>query len=377
MTKSAAQITPFACLILFAHVWGAAHGASPEETNIDTKADPDGTLHVPALTLPPSEYWSEPFRASFATMATYLTANRSYKQPVANAPKADWDAFDVGCERAHADTISWEKAHYPVDVVETSYGGVRTAMVTPKGGSSTANQNRVLIELRGGSCGGLVGLAEGIPVSHFGKIKVVVVDYRPAPRYTYPASIDDVVTVYEALLKQHKPKTIGLFGTSGGGMLTTQVLSALQRKGTPQPGAAGIFWAGITDYPYPFGKFGDSVLWELGGVPRADHTSYKALITQLSAYMSDVPANDPVGYPGSSDEVLRKFPPTLLLTGTRALDMSAAVVSHRRLVRLGVDASLYVMEGGWHAASYGTRGSPEEIDVNTYIGRWFDRNLAR
>jgi monoterpene epsilon-lactone hydrolase len=74
---------------------------------------------------------------------------------------------------------------------------------------------------------------------------------------------------------------------------------------------------------------------------------------------------------------LRKFPPTLLLTGTRALDMSAAVVSHRRLVRLGVDASLYVMEGGWHAASYGTRGSPEEIDVNTYIGHWFDRNLAR
>jgi acetyl esterase/lipase len=93
--------------------------------------------------------------------------------------------------------------------------------------------------------------------------------------------------------------------------------------------------------------------------------------------MDGVAANDPVGYPGSSDPTLAKFPPTLFVTGTRALDMSAAITSHARLLKLGVDSSLYVMEGGWHAASYGTRGSPEEVDVNTYIGRWFDQHLSK
>jgi len=365
----AALAAPCVGLLLFGKVMGAAP--------LETSSEPDGTLRVPALSLPPSEFWSEPFRAAFAAMAQRITANRSYEQPAPTAPKAEWDAYDAQCDRASADTLAWQRAHYPVDVAETSFAGVHTAAVTPKGGPSAANQKRILIELRGGSCGGLVGLAEGIPVAHFGKIRVVVVDYRPAPRNKYPASIDDVVAVYEALLKQHEPKTVGIFGTSGGGMLASQVLAALQRKATPPPGAVGIFWAGITNHPYPFGKFGDSVLWELGGVPRANHTAYKALITQLSGYMRDVPADDPVGYPGSSDEVLRRFPPTLVLTGTRALDMSAAIESHRRLARLGVDASLYVMEGGWHAASYGTRGSPEEVDVNTYIGQWFAQHLAR
>jgi monoterpene epsilon-lactone hydrolase len=354
-----------------------AMAQKPVEARAETSADPDGTLHVPALSIPPSEFWSDEFRASFAAMAERITAHRSYKQPLPTAPKAEWDSYDSECDRSHAPTLDWQRAHYPVDVVENSLGGVRTAAVTPKGGPSAANKDRILIELRGGSCGGLVGLAEAIPVAHFGKIRVVAVDFRPAPRHKFPASIDDVVAVYEALLKQHKPSTIGIFGTSGGGMLASQVLAALQRKGTPQPGAVGIFWAGLTDHPYPFGKFGDSLMWELGGVPRADHTEYRNLITQLSGYMSDVPANDPVGYPGSSDEVLRKFPPTLILTGTRALDMSAAVASHRTLSRLGVNASLYVMEGGWHAASYGTRGSAEEIDVNTYIGKWFADRLAR
>lgn len=376
MKPSMALVASVAWLLLTGPA-AADPPASPSPLAAETTADPDGTLHVPALSLPPSEFWSDGFRAAFAAMATRIAGARNFRQPEPTAPKAEWDAYDRACERSQASTLAWQRANYPVDVVETTFGGVRAAVVTPKDGVSAANRRRVLIELHGGSCGGLDGLTEAIPVAHFGKFKVVVIDYRPAPRFKYPASIEDVVAVYKALLKDHRSEAIGIFGTSGGGMLASQVLPALQEENAPRPGAVGIFWAGITDHPYPFGKFGDSLLWELGGVPRADHTPYMALIKQLSGYMAEVPADDPVGYPGSSDAVLAKFPPTLVVTGTRAVDMSAAVVSHRRLVRVGVDASLYVMEGGWHAASYGTRGSPEEVDVNTYIGRWFDRHLAR
>jgi monoterpene epsilon-lactone hydrolase len=363
--------------LLAAAVAGLSLAGQAAAEPLQTRADPDGTLHTPPLTLPPSEYWSQEFRAAFRAMAARIAAAPSYAQPPPTAPKAEWDAYDAACERRQADTLAWQRANYPVDVVETRIGGVRTAVVTSKAGTAAENQGRALIQLRGGSCGGLDGLTEAIPIAHFGRIKVVVVDYRAAPRFKYPASIEDVVAVYEALLKDHRPGAVGVFGTSGGGMLTSQVLSALQAKGTPRPGAAGIFWAGVTDHPYPFGKFGDSLMWELGGVPRADHAQYLALIRQLAGYMAEVRAGDPVGYPGSSDAVLAKFPPTLVLTGTRAVDLSAAVETHRRLVRQGVNAGLYVMEGGWHAASYGTRGSPEEVDVNTYIGRWFGQHLAR
>jgi len=377
MKPSLALIASVASLLLAGAAAADPPASAPTPPAPETTADPDGTLHVPALSLPPSEFWSDTFRASFAAMATRISGARNFRQPEPTAPKAEWDAYDRGCEQSQAGTLAWQRANYPVDVVETTFGGVRAAVVIPKDGVSAANRRRVLIELHGGSCGGLDGLTEAIPVAHFGKIKVVVVDYRPAPRFKYPASVEDVVTVYKALLKDHRPEAIGIFGTSGGGMLASQALPALDKAGISRPGAVGIFWAGITDHPYPFGKFGDSLLWELGGLPRADHTPYRALIQQLSGYMAEVPADDPVGYPGSSDAVLAKFPPTLVLTGTRAVDMSAAVVSHQRLVRVGVDASLYVMEGGWHAASYGTRGSPEEVDVNTYIGRWFGRHLAR
>ena len=145
----------------------------------------------------------------------------------------------------------------------------------------------------------------------------------------------------------------------------------------PRPGAAGVFWSGIAAAPFPWGKFGDSLLWELSGVPQSDHSVYHATIDQFSAYLKGVDPADPRAYPGSSDAVLARFPPTLFVTGTRAIDLSPAVTSHARLLKLGVDSQLYVMEGGWHGASVGTQGSPEERDVNAFIGRWFDQHLAR
>jgi len=338
-----------------------------------------GAVHVPPLILPPSDYWSPEFTSAYAQVARALTAVPNLGHlPAANAPKSEWDQFDVGCERRAAAALDWERQHYASEAVETRIAGVRVAVVTPKTGTQPQNARRVLIQLRGGACGGLSdGELEALPLAALGGIKVIVVDYRPAPRYPFPSSIEDVVAVYRELLKKTNPNRIGLFGTSGGGMLTAETLAWCQVNGLPQPGAAGIFWAGIPASPYPFGKFGDSLLWELGGVPRPDHANYRAMIASLAEYMRGVDSDDVRAYPGSSDAVLAKFPPTLFVTGGRALDMSAAVTSHARLLKLGVDSQLYLMEGGWHASSFGTRGSPEEHDVNVYIARWFEKHLLQ
>src|SRR5581483_4488530 len=196
------------------------------------------------------------------------------------------------------------------------------------------NQHRVLIQLHGDSCAGLsLGQLEAIPIAFFGRIKVVVVDFRPAPRYRFPASLEDLATVYTGLLQQHKPESVGVFGTSGGGILAAQFVAWCQANKLPRPGAVGIFWSGIPAAPYPFGKFGDGLLWELGGVPRSDHTKYNAMIAKIAEYISNAAPNDPRAYPLASDTVLANFPSTLFVTGGRALDSSAAVTSHARLLK--------------------------------------------
>jgi acetyl esterase/lipase len=94
-------------------------------------------------------------------------------------------------------------------------------------------------------------------------------------------------------------------------------------------------------------------------------------------YMATANADDPKACPGISDAVLAKFPPTLYLTGSRDPGSSAAFAAHARMLRLGVDSSLYVIEGAPHALHVVAPETPEAHDANAYIAHWFERHLAR
>jgi hypothetical protein len=52
-------------------------------------------------------------------------------------------------------------------------------------------------------------------------------------------------------------------------------------------------------------------------------------------------------------------------------------VTHARLLKLGVDSSLYVVEGGPHGVELMFSGTPEVRDAKSYVVRWFDRHLSR
>ena len=139
-----------------------ANATDPAAPEMQTTVDADGTIHTPPLSIPPSEYWSDTFRSTYAAMAARMVNIRDYKQPEPTAPKSDWDAFDDRCRQGSAPMLAWQKQNYPVEIRETFLAGVHAAILKPKGGVSPANKNRVLIELHGGSCGGLDGLTEGI-----------------------------------------------------------------------------------------------------------------------------------------------------------------------------------------------------------------------
>jgi acetyl esterase/lipase len=255
-----------------------------------------------------------------------------------------------------------------------------------QGGIPVRNRSRVLINLHGGGFtvgAGLGGLAESIPVSGTGKFKVISVDYREAPEYHFPAASEDVVSVYAELLKQYRPENIGIYGCSAGGALSAMVLAWLQKKNLPTPGAIGIFSAGA------FGSFsgppGNPNTWGgdsrftgpplVGEAPRHFSGAQPGTVSDAMNYIGGTDPNDPLVSPGLSPTVLARFPPTLLITGTRAYDTSAAVETQRELTKAGVEADLHLWDGLGHSFLFYV-DLPESKEAYAVITQFFDTHLG-
>lgn len=266
---------------------------------------------------------------------------------------------------------------YAVEIETRTIGGVQTEVVTPTGGVSEENEGRVLIAVHGGAfmIGAYYGAqATAVPVAGRGKIMVVSVDYRMAPEHRHPAAIEDVVTVYEELRKTYPAEKIGIYGCSAGGAIAAQTIAALVQQGKTPPGAVGVLCAGAG---INFGS-GDSAY--IGSVlsgsepPPADTTSSE---TTPFIYFHGADLSDPVISPMDHPEVLGRFPPTLLVTGTRDTALSPALITHQRLLALGAESTLYVQEGMGHNHFNMFPGTEESSQAYDVIWSFFNRNLDR
>lgn len=92
-------------------------------------------------------------------------------------------------------------------------------------------------------------------------------------------------------------------------------------------------------------------------------------------YYGDHDLSDPLMSPIESSEVLKRFPPTLLITATRAGELSAAVNTHRLLVKAGVEADLHVWDGLNHCF-YTDEKIPESREAFGVMARFFTRHLG-
>lgn len=235
---------------------------------------------------------------------------------------------------------------FPVTVSEIAIDGVRCHRIEPLE-IPPHNRDRLLINLHGG--GFVLGsgsLAEAIPIAHLARIPVIAVDYRLAPEHAYPAAVDDVMAVYRHSLTTHPANSIGLYGSSAGGFITAQAIARMLKEGLPVPACAGMFSAGgdLID-------FGDtSQIFTLNGffghlILPLDHPN-----SEVRAYLGDADPHDPLISPILSD--LSRFPPTLLLSGTRDAVLSATSNFHRALRRAGVEADLLVFDAMPHTHWY-------------------------
>lgn len=323
---------------------------------------PDGTVTSPAVSIPYSAFASPEARAFL-----YKLWSGPKAPPIDGPIEANRAFYD----RLNSDRAARMQKMYAVKIHSETIAGVGTDVVLPAQGVAEENQHRVLINLHGGAflwgahSGGLV---EAIPIASLGRIEVITVDYRQGPEHTFPAASDDVEAVYRALLKRYKPGQIGIYGCSAGGILTGESVARLITDKLPVPGAIGTFCGSLLDVD------GDSAyagpLLNGWGVPE-----HRLALADL-AYFKGVNLRDPLVQPGLSPALLAKFPPTLLITGTRDMAMSSVLASQQLLDKAGAKTELHVWEGMWHSF-FSDPELPESQDAYRVMVKFFLTHLSR
>lgn len=91
-------------------------------------------------------------------------------------------------------------------------------------------------------------------------------------------------------------------------------------------------------------------------------------------YFDGTAKDDPIISPALHPDIAAKFPPTLLITGTRAMDMSPAIVTNSALIKAKVPSTLIVGEGMGHCYIYNA-DLPEARDAHQAIVDFFKANL--
>lgn len=326
----------------------------------------DGTVtSAGAISVPPSDLLSPEARSKLAA--------RLGRRP--SATLADGiDAVRRSTDEAAKATLDeWLRIH-PAQVVSTTIDGVRTDVVTPTAGIDPRNRRRVLINahmggfMTGGRYGGAL---EAVPLAGWGRIRVIAVDYRMSPEHVFPAASEDMATVYRHVLKTTKPESIGIYGCSAGGTLVAQSMAWFQVRKLPLPGAIGIFCSGAMPTFWWGGDSGQLAPLLNAALPTGPARPPDA----PRSYFAGIDTNDPLVTPGLFPDVLAQFPPTLIVTGTRDVSMSNALVTHARMLQAGVDARLFVQEGLGHGHFFELPGTPESAAAWDVIWKFFDSRL--
>jgi epsilon-lactone hydrolase len=250
-------------------------------------------------------------------------------------------------------------------------GGVKCYRVTPKV-VDPGKEERLLVHVHGGAFvfnSGLAATAEAVLLADACRMRVLSVDYRMPPDHPFPAAPDDVLAVWKAVLKERDPKNVVMGGTSAGGGLVMTAMLRCKAEKLAMPAALFLGTPGAD-----LSKSGDSVFLNA----EVDHSlgRYEGRMEAcVKLYAAGRDLKEPLISPIYGD--LSGFPPTVLITGTRDLLLSATVRTHRKLRAAGVTAELHVYEGMSHADYLGSFPAPESLESLAEIASFFHRQMRQ
>lgn len=312
--------------------------------------DPDGTLHFGPRTIPPPVLNSPEARSAYTQMMLQHAASSAARNGLASIRDGEAPAPQPA-EGSKAAALRL----YPVVEQDSKIGGVSVTIYSPKV-IPARNRNRVVMEFEMD--------AEAIAVASLGELKVIKVNYRGGGP-SIPGN-EDIVAVYRELLKTHKPKSIGMFGASGGCTLAQTTILWLPTLKLPLPGAVGLNTCSGG------GNHGDA-RYTMNGLDAALSSAFPSgnpPFHQPAARRPDEPPATAL-----DGDIPKGYPPAFLLSGTRDMCLSETVLLHRKLRNAGIDADLNVFEGMWHFF-WENPTMPESHEAMAALASFFNKHLA-
>ena len=251
-------------------------------------------------------------------------------------------------------------------IIPLHIGELPARWIIPRG----ANEQHTVLYLHGGGwvygwapfydmfVGRLAGAAQA---------RTLAIDYRLAPEHPFPAAVEDCLTAYRYLIDSGTPPAkIAIMGDSAGGNLTLVTLLTARQAGLPLP-AAGVCLSPATD----FASHGPSYTANINkdAILKRSFTGFAS-----KAYLAGHDPCDPLASPIYGDLV--GLPPLLIQAGGDEILLSDAESFAAKAGIQGVDVTLQVYPGMWHAWQMFAPYLPEAQHAVEEIGKFIREKVA-
>lgn len=309
----------------------------------------------PAPSASAAESGPSPLPPSLSEKARVATATNAAANPKTNPSLPEQRAFIDEYQQSFS---AGQRQKYAVDIADATIAGVPVRRITAKRAGTPSRH--ILLNLHGGGFMVDAGsLTENIPVAALTGIPVIAVRYRLSPEHRFPAAVDDSLAVYRELLKTHKASDIGLYGTSAGAVLGTELLARIRAEGLPMPAMFGMF-SGDADLSRP----GDTILAQKVDID---------MMVRLYLQGGQQPT-DPMVSPMRGE--LKDFPPTLCLASSRDFLLSDTADFCRALEKAGVENKFILFDGLPHAF-WAYMDAPESDEAFEIMARFFKEHFGQ
>jgi len=222
-----------------------------------------------------------------------------------------------------------------------------------------ANNHSAILYLHGG------GFATGSIKSHraivgriaeAGDIRTLLIEYRLAPEYPFPAAIEDALLAYEWLHKNGYEK-IMVVSDSAGGSLALSLVTSLRDKKLPLP-LLLVCMSPLIDVE----GTGESVI---ANAKRDPWLKVEAK-NIFKYYVGQNNPRNPLISPLYAD--YKGFPPLLIFVGRDEIMLSDSTRLAEKAKNAGVDVQIKIWEGMWHVFPFFAPFVPEALQAINEIG---------
>ncbi|RAV98219.1 alpha/beta hydrolase fold domain-containing protein [Pseudochryseolinea flava] len=221
-----------------------------------------------------------------------------------------------------------------VTTASENINGISTYWFAP---SQTVNNNIIVFLHGGGYAWGSITSHRAM-VSHIAEslaIKTLLIEYALSPERPYPHGLNDVVTVYRALLKKFPSTSFILIGDSAGAGLSIATIDKLQQEKLPLPIATILIspWINL----------------EANTASYTTHADIDPILSRESV-LEYAAAYNPNHRQDANTANLKftSFPPTLILVGTREILLDDSKIFFEKIKLIQRNAALQVYDGETH-----------------------------